>query len=106
MRLKTIDIGGQSLFIVGFGLIILSLTWGGATYSWKSAAVLLPLFAGFLLIISFAIWERQLAPGRYLSRKFPLQKAMIPWAMISTRDIGLLFFTECVSGMAMFSVRA
>jgi len=40
-RLSTIDFGGQLLFVIGIGLLILALTWGGATYTWY---VLSPFF--------------------------------------------------------------
>lgn len=103
-RLKTIDFGGQILFISGFGLIILGLTWGGATYPWNSAAVIASLGAGFVLLATFIIWERLLEPGIYLAERLPKQKPMIPWALLSTKDMGLLFYIECCTGMSMFSV--
>ena len=103
-RLKTIDFGGQVLFILGLGLIILGLTWGGATYPWSSPAVIVSLVLGGMLTVCFVFWERQMASGRFLSRMFPTQRAMIPWPLISTRDMGLLFYTECATGMGMFSV--
>lgn len=103
-RLKTIDVGGQALFICGFGLIVLGLTWGGATYPWASAAVLVPLIMGVIFCILFVLWERELAPGRSLSRWLPRQRPMMPWHIISTRNIALLFLAECATGISMFSV--
>ncbi|KAF4510877.1 hypothetical protein G6O67_002731 [Ophiocordyceps sinensis] len=29
---------------------------------------------------------------------------MIPWALLTSRDIGLILYTECATGMAMFEV--
>lgn len=104
VRLKTIDFGGQFLFLAGFGLVILGLTWGGATYSWDSAAVIVSLAAGFILLIAFANWERLMEPGRYLAEKLPKQRPMIPWTLLSTKDMGLLFYIECGTGISMFSV--
>lgn len=103
-RLKTIDFGGQALFIVGFGLIILALTWGGATYPWKSGSVLAPLVLGVVIMVAFAEWERQFEPGKLLHRKLPRQKPMIPWALLSTRDMGLVFYEGFATGTSMFSV--
>ncbi|POR32304.1 Major facilitator superfamily transporter [Tolypocladium paradoxum] len=103
-RLKTIDVGGQALFVVGFGLIILGLTWGVVTYPWESPAVIVSLVVGCLFAGCFFVWERMLAPGRILSRKMPWQRPMIPWALLTNRDLGLIFYTECATGMAMFSV--
>ncbi|KND94151.1 hypothetical protein TOPH_00885 [Tolypocladium ophioglossoides CBS 100239] len=45
-----------------------------------------------------------LAGGRILSRKMPWQRPMIPWALLTNWDLGLIFYTECATGMSMFSV--
>lgn len=103
-RVKTIDFGGQVLFLFGFGLIILALTWGGDSYSWDSAAVLAPLIIGVALVVVFVLWERSAAPGRTIGEKMPWQKPMIPWNILSSRDMGLLFFIEMANGMCMFAV--
>lgn len=104
-RLKTIDFGGQMLFMFGFGLIILGLTWGGVTYPWSSGPVVASLALGIVITGGFFLWEKMLAPGGPLSQKLSWQKAMIPWDIISNRDILLLFYSESVSGMAMYAVR-
>ncbi|KAL2675062.1 hypothetical protein Neosp_011242 [[Neocosmospora] mangrovei] len=103
-RLKTVDIGGQILFIFGFGLIILAMTWGGATYPWGSAAVIVPLVLGVICTGVFLYWEYLLAPGNPMAEKLPWQRAMIPWDLLSNRDIGLLFYCECATGMGMYAV--
>ncbi|KAF4462537.1 multidrug transporter [Fusarium albosuccineum] len=103
-RLKTVDFGGQLLFIFGFGLIILALTWGGATYPWDSAAVIVPLVIGVIFAGAFLYWEYLMAPGNAMAEKIPWQRAMIPWDLISNRDIGLLFYCECATGMGMYAV--
>lgn len=103
-RLKTIDVGGQILFVLGFGLIVLALTWGGVTYAWNSVPVLVSLIVGVLLSVAFFIWERMLSPGRMLSAKLVNQRPMIPWAMLTNRDVGLIFYTEIATGMALYSV--
>ncbi|KAF5714907.1 major facilitator family transporter [Fusarium globosum] len=103
-RLKTVDIGGQLLFIFGFGLVILALTWGGATYSWSSPAVIVPLVLGIIFASVFCYWEYLLAPGNTMAEKLPWQRAMLPWELISNRDIGLLFYCECATGIGMYAV--
>jgi hypothetical protein len=103
-RCRTIDVGGQILSVFGFGLLILAFTWAGATYGWDSPAVLVPLVAGLLLVVGFLFWEHGMSPGNILEKRFPLQRAMIPWEVITTRDIGLLFYLSFASGMALFSV--
>ncbi|KAF4447358.1 hypothetical protein F53441_9102 [Fusarium austroafricanum] len=103
-RLKTVDVGGQLLFIFGFGLVILALTWGGATYPWSSPAVIVPLVLGVVCAVSFCYWEYLLAPGNSMAEKLPWQRAMLPWELISNRDIGLLFYCECATGVGMYAV--
>lgn len=104
-RLKIIDYGGQILFIVGFGLLILGLTWGGVTYSWQSAAVVVSLVIGGMLVVCFVFYERLFSGDRLIASRMPWQRPMIPWSLISCRDVGLLFFMESVSGMSLFAVR-
>ena len=103
-RLKTIDWGGNVLFMIGLGLLILALTWGGVSYPWASAAVIVSLVLGILFSAIFFYWESLLAPGHTLSRRLPWQKAMIPWEIVQTRDILVLFFSEATSGMGMYAV--
>ncbi|KAH8907081.1 MFS general substrate transporter [Coniochaeta sp. PMI_546] len=103
-RIMTIDAGGQLLFLFGFGLLVLALTWAGATYSWDSAYVLAPLCIGAVLIGVFGYYERLMAPDGALSRRWPIQKAMVPWKLIANRDIGLMFYITFCTGAAMYSV--
>lgn len=103
-RLMTIDYGGQMLFLWGFGLLILALTWAGGNYSWKSAAVLAPIIIGGILAIAWVIYERCMVPGSVMARALPSQKAMVPWELLSQRDVGLLFLVNVSIGVSMFAV--
>lgn len=103
-RISTIDYGGQMLFLWGFGLLILALTWAGGTYSWKSAAVLAPLVIGGILTIAWVVYERCMVPGALMARVLPRQRAMVPWELLRQRDIGLLFLINFSVGIAMFAV--
>ncbi|KAI6267173.1 hypothetical protein MCOR27_010703 [Pyricularia oryzae] len=105
-RLVTVDVGGQLLFLFGFGLVVLAMTWAGATYAWNSAAVLAPLLVGVALVVAFVFWERLMAPGGVLALRFPRQKAMLPWDILKNKDVGLLCFINFATGAAMYSVRA
>jgi MFS family permease len=103
-RLSTIDYGGQLLFLWGLGLLSLGLTWGGGTYPWTSAAVLAPLVIGSILSVAWIFYEYFMTPGLLMARVFPQQRAMIPWKLLSQRDIGLLFVINFTVGMGMFAV--
>ena len=103
-RLATVDYGGQLLFLLGVGLLVLALTWAGTTYAWSSPAVLAPLVAGTALTASWLIYECSMAPGGAMARRFPRQRAMMPWQLLVQRDIGLLFVINFTTGAAMFAV--
>ncbi|KAI6354597.1 hypothetical protein MCOR25_008541 [Pyricularia grisea] len=103
-RLMTVDVGGQLLFLFGFGLVVLAMTWAGATYAWNSAAVLTPLLVGVALVVGFIFWERLMAPAGVLALRFPRQKAMLPWDILKNKDVGLLCFINFATGAAMYSV--
>ncbi len=66
--------------------------------------MLAPLIIGGILTLAWVGWEYLMAPKRYLARLFPVQRAMMPWVLISQRDIGLLFCINFAVGMAMFAV--
>ncbi|KAI1649629.1 MFS general substrate transporter [Daldinia loculata] len=103
-RIMTLDIGGQLLFLFGFGLIILALTWGGATYDWNHPAVLVPLIVGTLIACAWLYYEYSMAPGGALSLKLSTQRPMLPWNVMKNRNIGLLSYVNFATGMAMYSV--
>lgn len=103
-RLMTIDVGGQVLFLFGFGLIILAFTWAGDTYAWNSYEVLIPLILGFLIALAWLWYEYLMAPHRVLGKKFSSQNPMIPWHFIRNRNVGLLFYINFSTGMAIYSV--
>lgn len=103
-RLNTVDTGGQLLFLSGFGLVVLALTWGGVSYAWSSAHVLVPLVLGLVLVAAFALWEKAMAPGGALAARFARQRAMIPWELLTSKDVGLLAYINFATGAAMYSV--
>lgn len=103
-RLCTIDYGGQLLFLWGFGLLILALTWAGGNYAWGSPAVLAPLIIGATLASAWIIYERSMVPGSALARLFPRQRAMVPWDLLIQKDMGLLFLVNVSIGISMFAV--
>jgi hypothetical protein len=97
-KLSIIDYGGMLLFFFGAGLIVLAVTWGGATYPWRSSAVLVPLIIGGIMFFSFFVYEY------FMVSVFPSQEPMIPLSLFRTKDMGLLAYLNFSTGMAMFSV--
>ena len=98
-RLNTIDLGGQFLFLFGVGLVFLAITWGGSYYPWRNVKVLAPLIVGAILVFFFVAWEYLMEPGRYLSKRMPTRRPMIPYDLLASRNAGILIDINFITGM-------
>ncbi|KAI1340138.1 major facilitator superfamily domain-containing protein [Xylariaceae sp. FL0016] len=103
-RLATIDLGGQALFLFGFGLVTLAFTWAGASYAWDSIAVLASLIIGLVIVCGFLCYEYMMSPGQALLAIRPFQKPMLPWKLLRDRNISILLYINLATGMAMYSI--
>jgi len=56
-QLRDFDFVGTVLFIGGFLVFLLGLSWGGSVYPWKSAHVVATMVVGGFILIIFALWE-------------------------------------------------
>ena len=99
VQLSTIDGFGQFFFLFGLGFLVLGLTWGGASYPWQDARVVTTLTIGSIFSVCFVIWQYLMAPGRYLSRKFPLERPVFKWELLAQRNMYLLFYINFATGM-------
>jgi sterol desaturase/sphingolipid hydroxylase (fatty acid hydroxylase superfamily) len=45
------------LFAAGFIVFLMGLSWGGAVYPWKSAAVISAIVLGFATMVAFVLYE-------------------------------------------------
>lgn len=102
--LSTLDIGGTVLFIAGIALIILGTAWGGSTYPWTSAAVLVSLILGALLFFAFIAWEYLLEPGNFLAIRMPKTTPLLPFNLLRKKDVGIVSFIAAGMGAALYSV--
>lgn len=64
--LRTLDWLGIFLFTSGLTVFLIGLNWGGSVYPWKSGHTLGALFAGFLTLVLFCLWEA------YTTLEYPL----------------------------------
>ncbi|PVI02082.1 MFS general substrate transporter [Periconia macrospinosa] len=101
--LGIIDWIGTITFILGVGLVILAVQWGGTQYSWGSVGVVVPFVLGGLLVITFFLNEYLLGSGRLMNRIFPSQVPMIPSSIFRKRDTSLLMVINFSAGMALVS---
>ncbi|CAK5262641.1 unnamed protein product [Mycena citricolor] len=56
-KLAKVDWLGNAMVILGSGLVIIGLTWGGIRYPWSSAPVLVTLILGVLFLFAFGVYE-------------------------------------------------
>lgn len=56
-QVKEFDYIGAFLFVTGFIVFLLGLSWGGSVYAWKSAHVIATMVVGGITLIIFALWE-------------------------------------------------
>ncbi|KAJ7477181.1 MFS general substrate transporter [Mycena galericulata] len=56
-KLANVDWIGNFIAIVGSGLAIIGMTWGGIRYPWASAQVLAPLIIGLFFLVAFGVYE-------------------------------------------------
>jgi hypothetical protein len=101
--LRIIDWPGMTMFILGVGLVILAIQWGGTSYAWSSPATLVPLIVGGMLCIAFFVYEYLLGPGRFAARMFPKQVPMIPSTLFRKKDTALLLVINFSAGISLVS---
>lgn len=57
-EIRAMDFGGIALFVAGFFLFLLGLSWGGSVHPWSSAHVLAPLIIGFFTFVGFVLYGK------------------------------------------------
>ena len=56
-QLKELDYVGIVLFVGGFLVFLLGLSWGGSVYPWRSAYVVATMVIGGIILVVFVLWE-------------------------------------------------
>jgi hypothetical protein len=98
-----IDFIGSGTFAGGVTLIVPATSWGGSTYLWTSPAVLIPLIAGHLLIALFVVYQRYIAPIRYLSTRLPRTIPIVPYHLFQEKDVTLVCSISAATGAALYA---
>jgi hypothetical protein len=101
--LSIIDWVGMMTFILGVGLLILGVQWGGTSYAWQSPAVIIPFVIGGVLCMYFFLHEYLLGAGRLMTRVFPQQIPMVPSALFRKKDTSLLMVINFSAGVSLVS---
>ncbi|KAJ2786039.1 hypothetical protein GGI15_001706 [Coemansia interrupta] len=77
-KLARIDFLGAFVLLAGLVLFILALNWGGHAYSWKSAAVIVPLCLSVVLLAAFTYIETKVAKEPIITMRMFTSKTLTP----------------------------
>lgn len=91
-KLKRVDYAGTVIVLAFATLFLLALNFGGQTFPWKSAAVIVPLVLSFLLVILLV----------YVEKKFAKEPLMPP-RLFKNRSVVSVLLTNWFFGMTFFS---
>ncbi|KAJ7658380.1 iron permease [Mycena polygramma] len=61
-KLAQVDWIGNFIAMIGTGLALIGMTWGGIRYPWYSVAVITPLILGLVFLCGFVVYEIKVAP--------------------------------------------
>ncbi|GJJ75900.1 hypothetical protein EMPS_08258 [Entomortierella parvispora] len=91
-KLARVDFAGSFTLIVGLILILLPLNWGGSTYPWSSARIIVLLCAGIAVLLLFCFIELKVAV-----------EPIIPFRLFKNRTCVSVFGTNVFLGMSFFA---
>ncbi|KAJ2657415.1 hypothetical protein IW148_005173 [Coemansia sp. RSA 1199] len=90
-KLKRIDFIGIFAVVASIVLLELALTWGGQDHPWKSAAVIVTLILGIVLLAVFVLIEWKVA-----------KEPIMPLRLFKRRNTRLMFVSQAFFGMSFF----
>ncbi|KAI9474078.1 MAG: major facilitator superfamily domain-containing protein [Benjaminiella poitrasii] len=91
-KLKRVDYAGTIIVLIFATLFLLALNFGGQTFPWKSAAVIVPLVLSILLVGLLAVVEK----------KF-VKEPLMPPRLFRNRSVVSVLITNWFFGMTFFS---
>ncbi|KAJ2172331.1 hypothetical protein GGH16_002396, partial [Coemansia sp. RSA 560] len=86
-KLARIDFAGAFLLLTGLVLLILALNWGGKSFEWKSAAVIVTLVLSIILLGLFIYVENSYAKEPIIPMRMFTSRMLTP-ALISQFFLG------------------
>jgi len=94
-ELKDFDFIGVILFTGGITVLLVGISWGGVTYPWKSAGVIVPIIIGALTLVAFGFWE---VYGN-------LAESVVPYKLFkNVRGFTMVLVAEFVTGMLLYAL--
>jgi len=84
---------GNAIFIPAMTLFVLGLVWGGNSYAWSSAAVLVPLIVG---IVGLVIW--------YFVELRVVEYPTVPFDLLNNRTTTVGFVTTLLHSITAVAI--
>lgn len=91
-KLKRVDYAGTVIVLAFATLFLLALNFGGQTFPWKSAAVIVPLVLSVLLVVLLVFVEKKFA-----------KEPLMPPRLFRNRSVVSVLLTNWFFGMTFFS---
>jgi hypothetical protein len=92
-QLRKLDPWGTMVFLPGIVCLLLALQWGGTTYAWENARIIVLFILAFLLLAVFMVI--QFKSGDY---------ATIPIRIIEQRSVASATYMSFIAPGAMFVI--
>ncbi|OQD64048.1 hypothetical protein PENPOL_c008G04860 [Penicillium polonicum] len=93
-QIERFDLAGTCIFVVATVCLLLALSWGGTTYTWDNARIIVLLTAAGVLFCSF-----------YGIERWKKDNAIIPLRLLHRRSIGAaILFGICLGGVFFVNV--
>ncbi|KAJ3017917.1 hypothetical protein HKX48_003287 [Thoreauomyces humboldtii] len=90
-KFARIDYPGSLTIMIATALIVLPITWGGNTYAWASAPVLITACLAVVAIASFVYLETT-------TKKLPI----LPFNILKTATVIAIFISSALNGMGYY----
>ncbi|OOQ90853.1 major facilitator superfamily transporter [Penicillium brasilianum] len=88
-QIERFDLAGTCVFVAATVCLLLALSWGGTTYAWNNARIVVLLTAAGVLFCSF-----------YGIERWKKENAIIPLRLLRRRSIGAaILFGICLGGV-------
>ncbi|KAI8876845.1 MFS general substrate transporter [Backusella circina FSU 941] len=92
-KLKRVDYVGTVIVLIFATLFLLALNFGGQTYPWKSAAVIVPLVIAVLMVGLLVLVESKFA-----------KEPLMPMRLFRNRSVAAVLITNWFMGITFFSI--
>ncbi|KAI5964277.1 uncharacterized protein KGF55_002219 [Candida pseudojiufengensis] len=99
-KIGKIDFVGTFFLTSGLILVLLGLTFGGAEFPWRSAAIICLFVIGGLLLICFGVWNFKYSKNQIIYTEFVKSKSIMMAVISAAFNFG--FFISNLTYLAIY----